>query len=519
MTRLPRSLRFRLGIAVATLLAGSFALTFFAVYRVTGSTVRQQLQRQLDAQLRAFSRALTRSDFPSEGAARAAAAAYVQNLPFTASSTLLFATASGRLIATNQPRLFSGSSQGGGEGAELAAQRRRAIARLLYGAGPGKLVVPPLGRLLVERRVVETTVASAVVPPGDDDVDRVVALRYPIAIGVGQSLAPVASAQAGVAKAFLLAGGAVLALSLVGAFLLGERFAGPLRRMAAVARSVDGGDLSPRIEGVEGRAEEVAVLAHAFNHMLDRLTAAFARQRAFIADASHELRTPLTVLRGQLELLLASAADGELRRVARLMEAEVLRMNRLVDDLLLLVRGERGELLNRRELEVGPFLRELWQASGSLGERRFHLGELPEGTLYADPDRLAQALRNLIVNAIAHTAQPAGRVGLFASAIAREGGCWLALYLDDDGPGVPEEERELVFERFYRTDRGRDRAHGGSGLGLAIVKAIVQAHGGKVWVERSPWGGARFAVLLPGFSPQPQPAPPPPGGRFPAARP
>ena len=126
--------------------------------------------------------------------------------------------------------------------------------------------------------------------------------RLAVTVAAGEPLAAVEHAQAGVARAFILAGVLALAAALLGAYLIGSRVSRPLRRMAAVATRVDAGDLHPRIDEAGDQGEEIRVLADAFNHMLDRLTDAFARQRAFVADASHELRTPLTVIRGQLEL-------------------------------------------------------------------------------------------------------------------------------------------------------------------------------------------------------------------------
>ena len=122
-------------------------------------------------------------------------------------------------------------------------------------------------------------------------------------VGVGEPLLTVAHAQRGVARAFILAGILTLAGALLAAYLIGTRVSRPLRRMATVAAQVDAGDLHPRIDGLGSQGGEVRVLADAFNHMLDRLTDAFAGQRAFVADASHELRTPLTVIAGQLEVL------------------------------------------------------------------------------------------------------------------------------------------------------------------------------------------------------------------------
>ena len=182
--------------------------------------------------------------------------------------------------------------------------------------------------------------------------------------------------------------------------------------MAAVAARVDAGDLYPRIHRPDGQGNEIRVLADAFNHMLDRLTEAFAGQRAFVADASHELRTPLTVIRGQLELLAAqeNPSREELSRVEQLVQAEIARITRLVDDLLLLAKTEQAQFLRVEPIDLPTFVGEIWQASTLLAERRFQLDPVPAGTLLADPDRLAQALRNLLANAIEHTAPERGLV-------------------------------------------------------------------------------------------------------------
>jgi signal transduction histidine kinase len=132
-----------------------------------------------------------------------------------------------------------------------------------------------------------------------------------------------------------------------------------------------------------------------------------------------------------------------------------------------------------------------------LARRRFELGRVPQGTLRADPDRLAQALRNLVANAIEHTL---AREGLVRLRIARTGER-VAFIVEDDGPGIPADQRERVFDRFQRTDSARDRASGGTGLGLAIVRAIAEAHGGRVAAGPSREGGARMELELPGFRP------------------
>jgi signal transduction histidine kinase len=271
--------------------------------------------------------------------------------------------------------------------------------------------------------------------------------------------------------------------------------------MAAVAARVDGGDLEPRMEPRSGSGDEVKVLAESFNHMLDRLSEAFAGQREFVADASHELRTPLTVIRGQLEVLAAqeNPSGSEVRRVERLVQAEITRISRLVDDLLDLAQAEQTDFLQIEQIDLRPFVAELWDGVSLTAQRHFQLGPVPEGTLLADPDRLAQALRNLAGNAIAHTAADTGLVRLEVDRVAPDRVRFAVL---DDGPGIPVTERERIFERFHRTDLGRTRSAGGAGLGLAIVRAIAEAHGGLVRARDPRDGrGARVELLLGGFQP------------------
>lgn len=305
-------------------------------------------------------------------------------------------------------------------------------------------------------------------------------------------LAPIEDAQDDMETTFLLAAVLTLGAALAAGYLVASRTAAPLRRLARTAAAVDAGDLTPRTGGDPSAVAEVRVLAETFDHMLDRLDQAFSRQRRFVSDASHELRTPLTAIRGQLEVLGRGehVDPEEVRRVERTVMTEMARIERLVDDLLALARLDEGLSLERKEISVGPFLRRLAQTDP--GE--VSVGELPEGSFEGDPDRLAQAIRNLLGNARRH-AGPGGSVVVGAGA---ERGL-LTIWVDDDGPGVPEAEREEIFSRFYRSESARDRYSGGSGLGLAITRSIIESHGGRVWAEESPLGGARIVFELSGF--------------------
>jgi signal transduction histidine kinase len=479
-------LRWRLVGWVALVILACTGISFVAVYRGTGTQVRRQIDHEIAGDEADFAGALRQASAHSPRRVLLLADRYVHSQPFSASSTLLFAIVPGAGTASNRPELLQpGPPDDGESAAEQAAENR--LAERLPEAGPGyaTLALPDVGNL----RVLERDVA---LPAALGRADRVV-------IGVGEPLAPVSGAQHGVARAFVLGGILALVGALLAAFTIGTRVSRPLRRMAAVAARVDAGDLHPRIEGADADGEEVRVLADAFNHMLDRLTAAFAGQRAFVADASHELRTPLTVISGQLELLAARADPSarEVRRVQRLVQGEIARMTRLVDDLLVLARSEQSQFLRFEPIDLRTFVEELWDGATLLADRRFELDPVPEGRLLADPDRLAQALRNLFANAIAHTAAEDGLVRL---RVQSPGEGRLRFFVEDDGPGIPADECERVFDRFHRVDAARDRASGGTGLGLAIVQAIAHAHGGSVRAGVSRAGGALIELELPGFT-------------------
>ncbi|HWX74937.1 MAG TPA: ATP-binding protein [Solirubrobacteraceae bacterium] len=488
LARLSRSgLRLRLAAWVAGVMLVCTAITFVAVYRGTGTQLRTQIDRALrgDVASLAHNLAATRERSP-QGVAQAAAH-YIQTQPFSASSTLLFALVPGAATSSNRPELFAPAGRDGETPAQQYGESIRSAELLVARAGYSTLPVADLGDLRLLKGAVRLHGGLTVT------------------LGAAQALEPVAHAQASVARAFVLAGALALVGALLGAYLIGTRISRPLRRMASVAARVDAGELHPRIGDPGVHGNEVRVLAEAFDHMLERLDAAFAGQREFVADASHELRTPLTVIKGQLEVLAAERhpSPQEVRRVERLAQAEIARVGRLVDDLLLLARSEHAQFLRPEAIDLPSYVSELWAGVELLAERSFELESVPHGTLHADPDRLAQALRNLLANAIAHTEAPRGLVRL---RIEQAGAGHVRFLVEDDGPGIAVGERERVFDRFNRTDTARDRASGGTGLGLAIVRAIAKAHGGRVIAGESAAGGARLELELPRFAPAPVPS-------------
>jgi signal transduction histidine kinase len=222
--------------------------------------------------------------------------------------------------------------------------------------------------------------------------------------------------------------------------------------------------------------------------MLDRLQGAFTTQRRFLDDASHELRTPITVIRGHLEVMSDDPADRE--HTMTLVGAELDRMKRIVDDLLLLAKAEQPDFLHPGPVELAELTVELLATARVLGERRWRLDALAEETVQADGERLTQALMQLTENAVAHT-RPEDLVAI-GSAV-RDGR--VELWVRDTGPGVAADVRERIFDRFARADGFATRE--GAGLGLAIVASIAEAHGGRVRLESAVGQGATFTLDLP----------------------
>src|SRR5581483_4819649 len=473
----PASLRWRLTVWVAALLLISAAAVFVVIYADTGSELRHQIDRDLAGDTGQLAEALRASRARNARQISHVATRYMRGQPYTANSTLLFVLL-GRRAVSNHQEVFGTRSPEEGESLAQQTEENQA-AHELISPKPGYSTahVPDVGDVRLHERPLKVADMTVVV-------------------AAGQPLASVEHAQHGLAGAFLLAGALVLVIALVASYLAGVRVSAPLRRMAQVAARVDAGELTPRMDTRRDGRGELAVLAESFNHMLDRLAHAFTRQREFVADASHELRTPLTVIRGQIEVLAAQhePTATEIRRVEQVVTAEVGRLGRLVEDLLLLAQAEQQDFVRPQTILLQPFLSELWHGLELTAERRFELGPVPDGSVHGDPDRLAQALRNLARNAIEHTAAPDGLVRLEVGRVGQERIRFAVL---DDGPGIPPDERTRIFERLHRTDAARNRNSGGAGLGLAIVRAIAEAHGGIFRAGEPAWGkGAMVELVL-----------------------
>ncbi|MFC4776922.1 sensor histidine kinase [Paenibacillus sp. GCM10023252] len=285
----------------------------------------------------------------------------------------------------------------------------------------------------------------------------------------------------------------------------------PLTNMVTLVRRIDAGKLDQRLPADAGQLE-IDQLSNSFNTMLERLQASFdaereaaERMRIFVADASHELRTPMTSIHGFLEVLLRGAASNpaQLQGALRSMYGESTRMNKLIEDLLLLAKLDRDPQLEGRRLSLGELLRDMQpQLQLLAGERTVRI-DLPEGGVDGswDGDKLKQVILNLFLNAVQHTSPTGGHIGirLGRSGVSMKvlGDSFAEISIEDNGTGIAEEHLPRLFERFYRSDAARTRIQGGAGLGLAISKAIVEAHGGTIEVSSTLGIGSTFTIKLP----------------------
>jgi signal transduction histidine kinase len=285
--------------------------------------------------------------------------------------------------------------------------------------------------------------------------------------------------------------GLIVLVGLVVWVLVGRALR-PVEAIRAQVDAITGTTMDRRVP-VPNTDDEVARLARTMNGMLERLERASARQRAFVSDASHELRSPVSTIRTELEVASADSEHADWDEVAKRTLGETDRLGRLVDDLLALARLDEADRPRRRApVDLDDLVLEESTRTHRVPVRT---AGVSAGRVEGDERQLAQVVRNLVDNAQRHAATQV------AVALRREDD-QLILVVDDDGPGVPEADRERIFDRFTRIDEARGRAAGGAGLGLAVVRRVVEHHGGTVTaVDGDPasggLGGARFVVKLP----------------------
>jgi signal transduction histidine kinase len=288
----------------------------------------------------------------------------------------------------------------------------------------------------------------------------------------------------------LIGGGAALVVT----FILSRRILSPIKALTEAAKRFGQGDFSQRLESKD--KGEMGELSRAFNSMAGDLERTEQLRRNMVADVAHELRTPLSNLKGYLE----AVSDGMIKPDAKTFHSlneEASLLSRLVDDLQELSLAEAGEL--RLDYQIGDIAELIKQTVAAMQTQAMTKGisvsiDLPDKlpAVNIDSHRIRQVMRNLLENAVAHTAK-GGSITVSASQQGKQ----VEVSVTDTGEGIPAEDLANIFERFYRVDKSRTRATGGSGLGLTIARRLVEAHGGQIKVQSELGKGSRFSFTLP----------------------
>jgi two-component system, OmpR family, sensor kinase len=323
---------------------------------------------------------------------------------------------------------------------------------------------------------------------------------------IGRSLQPREEALHRLLREFLIGGPAALLLAILAGYGVAAAALRPVEAMRRRAAAITASTAGRRLPVPPSR-DELARLAETLNEMLGRLEGALEHERRFVDDASHELRTPLALLKAELEIALRHPRSREeLERTVRAAADDTDRLVRLAEDLLLVARSDQGELPIRAEnLSARGLLGAVaarFSAEAETHGRTVTVTDDADARIEADPERLEQALGNLVENALAHGAGP-------VVLEVKTRGAEVELHVADSGPGIPEHFLPRAFERFSRADEAR--GSGGAGLGLAIVDLIARRHGGRVELRNRAGGGSDVAIVLTGSR---MPAPP----RFPPRR-
>lgn len=310
-----------------------------------------------------------------------------------------------------------------------------------------------------------------------------------VTVFVGGSLEPVTEST-GVLTAALAVGFPVLTLVVaVSSWFLTGRALAPVETIRREVAEISGSSIERRVSVPPSR-DEVARLADTMNGMLDRLEEAQVRQRRFVSDASHELRSPLAAIRSTLEVSANYASPAEYRDAIGTSLEDVARLQRLIDDLLADAELEGGVPRPFEPVDLDDIVLEETASMGSASGPSIDTGGVSGAQVSGHKDQLRRAIRNLLENAQRHAES-------WVTVELREEPDVAKLAVSDDGPGVPADQIEAIFERFARADDARHRQTGGTGLGLAITRAIAISHGGRVYVDSTYDEGARFVLELP----------------------
>jgi two-component system, OmpR family, sensor kinase len=328
-------------------------------------------------------------------------------------------------------------------------------------------------------------------------------------IRLGQSLETLDAARWRLLIVLGIALPVALILGSYGGLLLANQALRPVDRITRAAEQISTGDLTERVP-MSAKMDEIGRLIVTFNQMISRLQAAFERQKQFTSDASHEMRTPLAVMRGDIEIALRRERPAdEYKRVLTSNLEEIIRLSRLVEDLLMLARADYGQLELRHEpVDLNKLCQQMVEYISPLAQQKgqdihyYQLNGKPPETATAnsgeikisgDMQRIKQLLLNLLDNAIKYT-DFGGQVSL---ELKRDGKC-AVITIADTGRGIPPEDLPHIFERFFRKSKTTsDRSATGFGLGLSIVKWIVDSHSGKISAQSEVGKGTTFTVKFP----------------------
>ncbi|MEU8975850.1 HAMP domain-containing sensor histidine kinase [Streptomyces monashensis] len=388
----------------------------------------------------------------------------------------------------NWPHPLRGSALDSNAQAQVLAPDGTVLAATPALRGQGALyILPPGARTPVRQKAADTVLNGEVrvlgsrVTIGGGTVTIITVTTTDLLSQVDETFARLL--LVGVPGILLLACGTV--------WLVVGRALRPVEHIRRSVTAITAADLSQRVPQPDTH-DEIGDLARTMNDMLTRLDDSAARQRRFTADASHELRSPLAAIRTTLEVGLAHPEAATWPEIARRAVRQSERLETLVQELLVLARSDDRKLMARQNpVDLGELVEEV-RVTSAASQVHVVLDRAKSGVVViGDPEHLSRMVRNVLDNAVRH-ARHAVRVSVLDAPPGQ-----VRIEIADDGPGVPTEERERVFDRFVRLDASRARTSGSSGLGLAIAKEITTAHGGRITLDEAPGGGALVVITLP----------------------
>jgi len=441
------SLQFRLLMAFTLVIVVTISAIFFFIYQTTRSEIRQFEARTDD--IRAGRMEIELSQYYYQQESWEGIQPFVEQWGNLQGRRIILTDVNGTVIADSQGDL---------------------LGKQYHPDSPGRLMLPPWEK---------DAIGILYISPASSTAVDIASLQI-LYKAIGR---------------FLLWGGLVaIVIALLITFFLSRRILAPIKALTLTAGRLGKGDFSQRVQ-FKGK-DEVGELGRAFNSMASDLERAEQLRRNMVADVAHELRTPLSNLRGYLEAVRDGVKKLDAATIRSLDEEAVL-LSRLVDDLQELSLLEAGELrLVCQKEDISELVKQTAAAVQAQATARGLMlaVNLPEKLplVNIDSHRISQVLRNLLENAVAHTAKR-GSITVTAS----QKGNWVEVAVMDTGEGIPAKDLPNIFERFYRVDKSRARATGGSGLGLTIAKRLVEAHGGRITVKSKLGKGSRFTFTLP----------------------